>query len=343
MTIEFGIFDHLDMRAGETLAQTYTERLRFIQAAEEGGFRNYHLAEHHGTPLGSAPSPNVFLAAVATHTSRIKIGPLVYVVPAYLPMRLLEEICMLDNLSNGRLEFGMGRGISPIEIKYCGLNPEDTIDLLAEAEEIIALGLISETLTYQGKYYHYDKVPMTLRPLQNPVPMWSAAKSPEGQDMSSRRGMHSVSLGATATVKALTASYLEYWDKNRAERQASAPETPYLGAYRLIYVNDDEVKAREIGERAFDDWRTKLEKLWKENDLSVPFLTVLGSFEVANDCGMMVCGTSAQVTEKLKQQVVETGINYFALQIAFGDLGHVEEMRSLKLVTSKIMPAFKII
>ena len=81
MTIEIGIFDHLDMRA-EPLSRTYAERITIVQAAEAAGFRGYHLAEHHGTPLGAAPSPGIFLAALAQATSTIRIGPLVYLVPS---------------------------------------------------------------------------------------------------------------------------------------------------------------------------------------------------------------------------------------------------------------------
>ena len=339
MALEFGIFDHLDLRAGEPLAQTYAQRLILIQAAEQAGFRNYHLAEHHGTPLGMAPSPGVFLAAVASHTSKIKFGPLVYIAPAYLPMRLLEEICMLDNLSNGRFEFAMGRGASPVEMAYCGLDPDATIELCMEVEEIISKGLHAEFLTHHGKYYHYENVPITVKPVQKPIPMWSAAKSPQGQDLASKRGMHSISLGSNDMVMAVSTSYREYWHKNRNERAASAPQQPYIGAYRLIFVHEDGRLAEQIGRSAFEDWCAKLEKLWKENNISTPFMSVLGSFDIACECGMMVCGTPTQVVDILKQQEDETGINYFALQVAYGNLGHAEEMRSLERIASKVMPA----
>ena len=103
--------------------------LHLFQAAEAAGFRGYHLAEHHGTPLGAAPSPGIFLAALAQATSSIRIGPLVYLVPLYIPLRLIEEICMLDNLSKGRLEVGLGRGVSPIEVAFFGVDPDDAMEM----------------------------------------------------------------------------------------------------------------------------------------------------------------------------------------------------------------------
>ena len=105
--MEFGVFDHLD-RYGGTLADYYEDRLKIAEAYDRAGFYAYHLAEHHATPLGMAPSPSVFLAAVAQRTTRLRFGPLVWPMPLHHPLRLIEEICMLDQLSGGRLEIGFG-------------------------------------------------------------------------------------------------------------------------------------------------------------------------------------------------------------------------------------------
>jgi alkanesulfonate monooxygenase SsuD/methylene tetrahydromethanopterin reductase-like flavin-dependent oxidoreductase (luciferase family) len=107
--MEFGVFDHLD-RYPESLADYYEDRLKIAEAYDRAGFYAYHLAEHHATPLGMAPSPSVFLAAVAQRTQRLRFGPLVWPMPLHHPLRLIEEICMLDQLSGGRLELGFGRG-----------------------------------------------------------------------------------------------------------------------------------------------------------------------------------------------------------------------------------------
>ena len=120
--MEFGIFDHLD-RTGASLPDFYEDRLKIAEAYDRAGFYAYHLAEHHSTPLGMAPSPNVFLAALAQRTRRLRFGPMVFVVPLYHPLRLISEICMLDQMSGGRLELSFGRGASPIELAYFGTDP----------------------------------------------------------------------------------------------------------------------------------------------------------------------------------------------------------------------------
>src|SRR5204862_526966 len=106
--MDLGIFDHLDRRE-VPLDEFYESRLRLLEKYDAAGFSAYHLAEHHATPLGLAPVPGIFLAAATQRTRRIRLGPCVYCLPLYDPLRLIEEVCMLDQLSRGRFDLGVGR------------------------------------------------------------------------------------------------------------------------------------------------------------------------------------------------------------------------------------------
>ena len=99
--MQFGLFDHMDRGPG-SLAEDYEHRLRLAAAGEELAFTRFHTTEHHGTPLSVAPSPSLFFAAMAQRTRRMRFGPLVYTLPLYHPLRLAEEIAMLDQMSGGR-------------------------------------------------------------------------------------------------------------------------------------------------------------------------------------------------------------------------------------------------
>src|SRR3978361_686546 len=103
--LQFGIFDQND-HGRYPLGEQYENRLQLIEFYDRAGFRTYHMSEHHSTPLNLAPSPSVFLAAVAQRTKRLRLGALVYVLPAHHPLRLAEEICMLDDLSHGTRDRG---------------------------------------------------------------------------------------------------------------------------------------------------------------------------------------------------------------------------------------------
>ena len=130
--MKFGLFDHVE-DAGRPLATLFDERLTFVQAADQAGLYCLHVAEHHATPLNMVPVPGVYLAAVARATTRIRLGPLVYLLPLYSPLRLIEEIAMLDHLSHGRLEVGVGRGVSPFELKYHKVEHDQSRDIFVDA------------------------------------------------------------------------------------------------------------------------------------------------------------------------------------------------------------------
>src|SRR5262249_45678032 len=104
--VAFGVFDWID-RGKAPLRQLYEERLQLLEVAHAAALFSPPLADPHATPLRMAPSPALSLPAAAQRTRRIRLGPLVYLLPLYNPLRLIEEICMLDHLSDGRLELGI--------------------------------------------------------------------------------------------------------------------------------------------------------------------------------------------------------------------------------------------
>src|SRR5688500_7125471 len=199
--MEFGIFDHLD-RSPSPLADYYEERLAIVELFDRAGFHAYHLAEHHATPLGMAPSPSVFLAAVAQRTKRLRFGPMIYALPLYHPLRMIEEICMLDQMSGGRLDVGFGRGASPIELDLYGTNPADSRGIYDEALGIVLRGLAEKTLTFRGKQFNYEQVPIELAPVQKPhPPLWYGTHAPESAARCAKAGINAVTLDSVAATR----------------------------------------------------------------------------------------------------------------------------------------------
>ena len=171
--VRFGIFDWIDQPPGADLAALYDGRLRLLEYADQAGFWGYQLAEHHWTPLCTAPSPNLFLAAAAQRTRRIRLGSLVYLLPLYNPLRLLEEVCMLDQISHGRLEIGVGRGASPYELAPFGVDADETRAIFDEVLAILVQGLRTGEVHFEGKYFNFPDVRAVLRPVQRPYPpLW---------------------------------------------------------------------------------------------------------------------------------------------------------------------------
>src|ERR1700678_2393055 len=216
--MKIGLFDHVE--DGERpLATLFDERLRFAEAADAAGIYCLQVAEHHATPLNMVPVPGVYLGAVARATKRMRLGPLVYLLPLYSPLRLIEEICMLDHLSHGRLDVGVGRGVSPYEVEFHDVMHAETRDIFIDAFDCLSTGLSSETLTYKSGRYSYKDVPIALRPLQQPhPPFWYASSSEVGSTWAGEHQLHYVPLGATAMAK----SNIEAFKAALAKRGAPA-------------------------------------------------------------------------------------------------------------------------
>jgi alkanesulfonate monooxygenase SsuD/methylene tetrahydromethanopterin reductase-like flavin-dependent oxidoreductase (luciferase family) len=138
--MRFGVFDHNDA-SGRPTTQQLAERLALVEEYERLGYYAYHMAEHHGTPLGITPSPHLMLAAASQRTSVIRLGTLISILPLYHPMRVIEEACTLDQLTGGRLDLGVGRGISPIETGFHGIPGEETQERFDEAFAVLRMGL----------------------------------------------------------------------------------------------------------------------------------------------------------------------------------------------------------
>src|SRR5438132_10691453 len=165
--MQFGVFERMAAR-GWPLAQLFENRLKLAEAYDRLGCHALHVAEHHSTPLGMSPSPSVFLALAAQRTKRLRLGPLVYTLPLYHPLRLAEEICTLDCLSRGRLELGVGRGVSPLEIAAFGVDPAKSQAMYLEAYEVVMKALASRSVSFRGEYYTFEDSPFILEPVQKP-------------------------------------------------------------------------------------------------------------------------------------------------------------------------------
>ena len=303
--MKFGVFDHMD-DAGGPLAKLYADRLDLTEAYDASGIYAYHLAEHHSTPLGCAASPGLFLAALSQRTERLRFGPLVYLLPFYHPLRLIEEICMLDQMSGGRLELGIGRGVSPFETRAYGLDFAQTAEIYHEAFQLILNGLTCDELTFEGKHYQFRNVPMILRPLQRPhPPLWYGITIPENADWPAANDVNIVTIALRPMVRLIL-------DRYRAERaRLGKMHQPLMGVARHVVVADTD-----------------------EATLYPPSFDELAAIDNA------VAGSPRTVRDFITAEVTETGSNYFVSWLAFGDMTLAESLRSLELFSREVMPGF---
>src|SRR5262249_41729307 len=316
------------------LHEYYEARLKLVELYDSAGFYAYHLAEHHATPLGMAPSPSVFLAAVAQRTRRLRFGPMVYALPLYHPLRLIEEICMLDQMSGGRLDIGFGRGASPIELAYFGQDAKNAQAIYAEGLELVLKGLTEKTLSFSGEHFRFDKVPIEIAPLQKPhPPVWYGVHSPGAAERAARRGLHTISLDPPAETKSCSERYRATWRETRGD----AP-LPKLGLGRFIVVADTDAAALALARRAYPKWHDSFTFLFRMHGRSQQHPRP-ADFDTLMASGQGFAGAPASVKEWLGRQLAETGTNYVVGQFAFGDLTPDECIRSVELFANHVMPA----
>src|SRR6202451_3308742 len=326
MTLEFGVFDHLD-RNHLALQDFYEQRLAISEAFDRAGFYAYHVAEHHFTPLGMAPSPSVFLAAVAQRTKRLRFGTFVYALPNHHPLRVLEEICMLDHLSGGRLEIGFGRGSVPFEISYYGQNAEERQQIYAERLELILKAFTVGTLSWNGRYDQFENVPMEIAPLQKPhPPLWYGAHSPDRAARAARKGLNMVTNDLPANARAIIGRYIATW---REAQGAAMP--PKMGVVRFIVVADSDGEAMAIARRAYLRWRSSFIYLSEMNGTMPDSPLNRDSFDALVSQGQAIAGAPETGRAVAAGQIEDSGANYIVGQFCFGDLKLDEMLHSVGL------------
>ena len=159
------------MLHGRNLFKRYQDTLEQIELADRLGFDNAWLAELHFAPGTSiTPSPLLLAAAAAQRTSRIRLGVAVNLIPLHNPIKVAEDMATLDVLSNGRAEFGVGRGAAPDHFKGYNIPIEENRDRFVESLEYIIKAWTHDEFSFDGKYYTARDLRLTPKPIQKPYP-----------------------------------------------------------------------------------------------------------------------------------------------------------------------------
>jgi alkanesulfonate monooxygenase SsuD/methylene tetrahydromethanopterin reductase-like flavin-dependent oxidoreductase (luciferase family) len=336
--MEFGIFDHVDAD-GQPLQQMFETRLRVVETYERLGFRSYHPAEHHFTPLGIGAAPSVWLSAVAQRTRRLRFGPLIYALPFTHPIRLAEEIAMLDHMSGGRLEMGFGRGASPIELAYVGYDAATADATFREGLAVVLAALTSDRLSFSGERFRFEEVPIQLRPLQQPhPPLWYGLHSPDSADRVARQGWNVVVNERPSASGKLLQRFREVW------RDAHPPgrPLPLMGLVRHIVVAGSDEHALAIARRAYERWLDSFLWLFKLHGAAPTHWEQSRTFDILRDAEERgIAGSPKTVIEWLSAHIEATGANYLVGQHQFGDMSLEETLTSIGLYASEVMPELR--
>lgn len=167
------------------------EQIEIMEAAERYDFHSVWTAEHHFSEYGFCASPALAIAAVARTTTKIRLGSGIVVLPFNHPLRVAEDFAMLDLLTDGRIDLGIGRGYQPTEFAGYGIDQSKSSEMFDESIDVILKAWSQETFSHRGKYYRFDNVSVRPRPLQSPrPPIWMAAISEGSFEKAGRLGLN---------------------------------------------------------------------------------------------------------------------------------------------------------
>ena len=330
-------------------SRIYGEAVEQVQYAEELGFDSVWIAEHHSSRYGIFPSLMPILSNLAAQTKTIRLGAGVSVLPFHAPIRLAEESAMLDLLSNGRLNLGVGRGSADYEYGNFKID-FDSRDIRFQEVLDIILGLWTEKdFTYHGKYYHVDGLNIAPKPLQKPHPPVHLAVS---------RTASSIDLAVDRDLPVLTSFFTPQKDTlglleqytQRCSAAGKASQMAEMPFFRFLYLSEDRKEAVSYPEKALTwvrDLSTYRRTITAGDEINVDldhWKTVRTEHppsyeqELANNvyfCTPDDCVNRISVLQK------NHGIEYFGGSFSFGTMEHKKVMASMKLFADHVMPKFK--
>jgi luciferase family oxidoreductase group 1 len=340
--MDFGTFLLMQSPSARSSREIYARGIEIAQAAEDLGFRNIWLAEHHFSTYGYLSRPAQLAAYIAAKTTRLRVGTAVIVVPLHHPLVVAEEIATLDLLSGGRLDVGLGRGYQHYEFERFGLELEAGRARWEEAIDIILNALGGQPFRYEGKFFKIPETSVFPQPVQQPrPPVWITAQSPESLEGAVRRGFNVLTGGFGVSIERL-AEFRRLFD--RVVDEVAPPRPLEVGVQRAVYVADSQAEARAAADEARWNMRVTLslrhhyERVEGGRAIPVPAPAEPDLDDLLDR--YLVVGTPDTCLRQIRRLRERVGLTHFNASFWFADLAQARVLRSMERFAREVMPAF---
>jgi len=357
--VKFAHFSHVWCKPGMSPHQRYEELWRELQLCDEIGFDYAFCVEHHFRPDESwVSSPSLYVVGAAARTRRIRIGPMGYVVPLYHPLRLAEEIALVDQIVGGRMELGLVPGINPDYFKPFGLDyslrKSPTLEFV---DYLRAAYGETQPFSFHGDVHHTESARLAVPPLQRPhPPVWMMSRDPQTLEFCAQRGINPgyFLVYPRADAAPRYRKFLADWAATGRER---APKIAYC---TTVYVDESDHKALDIAlaraARAYEGLLPPpkpgetYEERVREHSKKFIGRGEPGASEIMANLfdadylmknELVFIGSPETVAEKI-HATAEAGLyNVFLGEFNFADLPEPDLMRSIRLFGEKVIPALR--
>jgi alkanesulfonate monooxygenase SsuD/methylene tetrahydromethanopterin reductase-like flavin-dependent oxidoreductase (luciferase family) len=362
MPLEFAIWDSYrldELDRAPRAADVYERHLRQVQRAEELGFAHYYTIEHQSSFAGHVSAPTVLLAALSQRTSVIRLGAMIWQLPLHNPVRLAQDIAMLDQLSRGRVEFGTGIGVHEHEFLRWNVDFSSRQEMGEEALEIIRAAWTGDEVTYQGKFWSFDEAIPHPRPYQTPhPPIWAAVHSRRAVEFAARNGFD---VAQNIDSDRDVAEKFSLFDRVHAEHHPGDP-TPRKFLMRAVVVAETDEEAHAIAEPCVREMyglgrdrmaRTRVGigtgpyltgPVDREEDRArrQVFAEVARSYDFALREGIAIVGSPDSVARQINDQCTRVGgLDVYCCEFHVGSLAPPLVERSMELFGTHVIPSLR--
>lgn len=357
MKTRFGLLHLFEAPGKRTEKQYYEENIELIEYADEVGLDEVWLAEHHFSEYGVMPSTQVFGSYIAARTKRIRIGTGVVVLPFHNPIRVAEEFAFLDQLCDGRLDFGVGRGYQPLEFEGYGIPMEHSREVFDESLEIIRQAWTQDTVEFEGKHYTFKGIKPRPQPVQKPhPPLFGASFNPATIKFQGLKKLNLLFSPLTSTPEPVE----EY---RECLREVGEDPADYrIGGLAFVYLHEDPAQARaEFEEPCMWYMRTLCRMMPKKKysagdayykdmgDLLRMSVAAYDNGQLTFEqmiregpfCHAFLVGDPDYVGGKLKNLVEMYGMTDVLCWTRLGGLDHQKVMRSMGMFVNDVVKPYR--
>ncbi|MGZ3410587.1 MAG: LLM class flavin-dependent oxidoreductase [Xanthobacteraceae bacterium] len=363
--LDFALWDAVGGygRGATSMADVYDKHIRLAQELDEAGWHSYFVIEHQNSPVGRITAPTVFLTAVARATKRLRIGAMMWQLPFYHPIRLAQEVAMLDQLSRGRVEFGTGIGVHEHEFIRWGVDYYQRAAMAGEVLDIVKRAWTQDEVTFQGKYWKFDEALPQPKPYQQPYPpIWAAVHSDPAIEFAAKNNYN---VAQNLDTDEVIARKFDLFRKIWRECKHPGP-MPRVFLQRQVHVAETDAKAhneakqflatREGGavpvgggpiEKTRIGWGTHARGMGKDSERpddkarGETMTKARESYDYALDKGIAIVGSPETVIRRLEEGKKRIGYDIFCTNHEIGKMPEELVMNSIRLFGKHVVPHFK--
>jgi alkanesulfonate monooxygenase SsuD/methylene tetrahydromethanopterin reductase-like flavin-dependent oxidoreductase (luciferase family) len=357
--MKFAHFSHIWAKPGMTPHERYEQLWRELRACDDLGFDYSFCVEHHFRPDESwMSSPSLYAVGAGARTKRLRIGPMGYIVPLYHPLRLAEEIAIVDQMLGGRMELGLVPGINPDYFRPFGLDYGQRKSPTLEFVDYMRAAFgDTQPFSFHGPEFHTDNAQLSVQPLQRPhPPLWMMSRDPQTLEFCAR---HAINPGYFLVYPRIDAAprYRKFLADWESAGRAKKPDIAYC---TVVYVDESDDKAIDTAllraSRAYEGFlkpgepgETFEERAREHAKMFVgrgepgasEIMQHLFDAEYLLKHDLIFIGSAETVAAKLRKAAAAGVFNVFMGEFNFADLPELDLMRSIRLFGELVIPALR--